>query len=105
MQWERLVHFLLAAFATWRISYLLVREEGPGRIFARLRQRTAETSVGRGLTCVKCVSLWAAIPFAFYVGGTATELVVVWLALSGVVSLIDESTRPPFEWREMQADE
>jgi hypothetical protein len=28
------------------------------------------------------------------------ELVVIWLALAGVVALIDECTRPPFEWQE-----
>jgi hypothetical protein len=49
--------------------------------------------------------MWVAMPFAFFVGGGWTELVVVWLALSGVTALIDEWTRPPFEWHESRDDE
>ena len=31
--------FLLAALATWRLAFLLAREDGPWHIFARLRNR------------------------------------------------------------------
>ena len=31
--------FLLAGLATWRLAFMLVREDGPGEIFARLRNR------------------------------------------------------------------
>ena len=100
MPWESLIHFVFAALATWRISFLLAREEGPGGIFSWLRQSTADRFLGRLLRCVKCVSLWGAIPFAFYVADRWLDLAVVWLALSGVASLIDEATGPPFEWQE-----
>ena len=57
------------------------------------------------LGCVKCVGMWVSIPFAFFVRGDWAELVVIWLALSGVTALIDEWTRPPFEWQETKGDE
>src|SRR5437016_6969132 len=90
--------FLVAALATWRLAFLLAREGGPWNLFARLRM-SVEGLTGDLLKCVKCVGLWMAIPFAFFVRGDWTELVVVWLGLAGVTALIDEWMRPPFEWQ------
>jgi hypothetical protein len=104
MHWRVVFHFVLAALATWRISFFLAREAGPWNVLTRLRQAAGDGVVGQLLRCVKCVSLWMALPLAWFVGGTWTELAVVWLALSGVASLIDEATRPPFEWQETGND-
>ena len=107
--WDTGLHvafkFVLAALAVWRVSFLVAREDGPWDAFARFRR-----GVGRGVLeklfgCVKCVSVWVAIPFTFFVGGGWVERIVVWLALSGVASLIDEWTRPAFEWKETSDDE
>jgi Protein of unknown function (DUF1360) len=92
--------FLIAALATWRLAFLLTRERGPWGVLERLRRGTEHRVAGELLTCVKCAGVWIAIPFAFFVRGNWPEIVVTWLALSGVVALIDEWTRPPFEWRE-----
>jgi hypothetical protein len=51
--------------------------------------------------CVKCAGVWVAVPFTFFVGGTWIERIVVWLAIAGVIALIDEWTRPPFEWKDV----
>jgi hypothetical protein len=96
--------FLIAALATWRISFLLVREEGPGGIFARFRKKFETVFSGRLLGCIKCTGTWIAVPFAFFVKGSWLELVVIWLALAGVTALIDEWTRPPFDWQETKDD-
>jgi hypothetical protein len=92
--------FLIAALATWRVAFLLARERGPWDLFARLRRSTGTGVVSELLTCVKCVGLWVAIPFAFFVRGEWVDLIVIWLGLAGVTALIDEWTRPPFEWQE-----
>ena len=91
--------FVLAGLAAWRVAFLVAREDGPLRAFARLRPL-----LGRGGPCVKCLGVWVSIPLAFFVGGTWIELLVTWLALAGVVALVDEWTRPPFEWRETGGD-
>jgi hypothetical protein len=91
--------------AVWRIAFLLAREDGPWRIFARLRNRLSIGFLSQLLGCVKCVGMWVSIPFAFFVKGDWVELVVIWLALAGVTALIDEWTRPPFEWQETKSDE
>jgi len=97
--------FFLAALSVWRIAFLLVREDGPWHIFARLRQRLGSGFFGSLFKCVKCLGVWVAIPFAFFVGGNWKELVVIWFALSGVTALIDECLRPPFEWQEDKDNE
>jgi hypothetical protein len=97
--------FLIAALASWRLALLLARERGPWDVFRRIRQGTGTGVVGELLRCVKCIGLWVAAPFALFVGGNWGALVVIWLALAGVVALIDEWTRPPFEWREATDDE
>lgn len=104
MPWRELFHFVLAGLATWRLSFLVAREDGPWRMMARLRKAAGDGMLGRLLRCVKCASLWVAAPLAWFVGGTWSELAVVWLALSGVASLIDEATRPPFEFQETRDD-
>jgi len=91
--------FLIAALATWRLAFLLAREQGPWGVFARLRRDAGNGVSGELLKCVKCAGVWIAIPFAFFVRGDWWELVVTWLALAGVVALLDEWTRSPFEWR------
>jgi hypothetical protein len=96
--------FLIAALATWRLALLLARERGPWEVFDRLRRWGGSGVVGELLRCVKCVGLWVAVPFAFFVRGDWLELVVIWLALAGVTAVIDEWTRPPFEWRESKED-
>jgi hypothetical protein len=96
--------FLIAALATWRLAFLLARERGPWDIFGRFRRGAGHGVVGEFLKCVKCVSMWVAVPFAFFVRGDWGELIVIWLALAGVTALIDEWTRPPFEWQESKED-
>jgi hypothetical protein len=95
------VKFLLAALATWRVAFLLVREDGPGGVLANIRRRLGGGLLRELFGCVKCIGMWVAIPFTFFVvqDGFAA-LGVTWLALSGVTALIDEWLRPPFEWRE-----
>ena len=96
--------FLIAALATWRLAFLLARERGPWDVFGRLRRGLGRGRVGELVGCVKCVGLWVAIPFAFFVRGDWVELIVIWLALAGVTALIDEWTRPPFEWQESREE-
>jgi len=42
------IRFVLAVLATWRVSHLLVSEDGPWNLLARLRQRLNRTCARRG---------------------------------------------------------
>lgn len=66
---------MIYALATWRLSYLLVREDGPFRLARKLRDTTGIECDDVGnvfsypdwnpLHCVYCTSVWVAIALHF----------------------------------------
>lgn len=97
-QWFR---FLLATLAVWRITHLLVHEDGPWDLGARLREQLGPSFWGRLMDCFKCLSVWIAVPFAWFVGGGWIQELVVWLALSGAAILLEGRSRGnPCSWKE-----
>jgi len=91
-----MVRFIVALLATWRVTHLLVKEDGPWQLIASWRNRLGAGFWGQLLDCFHCLSLWIALPFAGFVGGTIPELIVLWLALSGGAILLEEQIRNPF---------
>jgi len=87
--------FFLGALATWRLSALLVREDGPYNVIARVRHATSGTVVGRALECFYCTSLWVAAPAALWLTGATRAWGVAWLAVSGAACLMERATAPP----------
>jgi hypothetical protein len=83
--------FGVAALATWRLTHLLVREDGPADAIARTREWLGESPLGAMMDCFYCTSMWVAIPFAFYAAKKPAGRVTAWLALSGMACLIDEA--------------
>ncbi len=78
--------FALAALAVYRISRMITDEEGPFMVFSKLRGIAQPTTwIGRGLECIMCVSVWVALPVAYYLGG---DWPLTWLALSAVTVII-----------------
>jgi hypothetical protein len=84
--------FLLGAFCVWRLTHLLVAEEGPWRSFARLREVAGGTFWSGVLDCFYCLSLWLAVPFALLIGETTLERALLWPALSGAAILLERAT-------------
>lgn len=89
--WAR---FILSVLAVWRVAHLLAREDGPWDLFYRLRRRLGQGVLGALLDCFQCLSLWVAVPFAFFVAGSWPERAVVWLALSGAACLLERLAEP-----------
>jgi len=89
------LRFVLAALATWRITHLLAREDGPADLLARLRGRLGNSFLGKLMDCFYCLSLWVAAPFAFAVGRQPMDLLLGWLALSGAASLLERTGHDP----------
>ena len=74
-----MVDWFLTALAAWRLAHLLVYEDGPWALCARLRyraglravvrvqdgqpqiMRVAGTTVAEGLSCFWCVAMWSAL--------------------------------------------
>jgi len=89
------IDFPLAALATWRISHLLVNEDGPWGFVPRLRARAAGSELGRVLDCFGCASLWVALPPALWVSRDLFGFVAAWFALSGAAFLLDRFSGEP----------
>jgi hypothetical protein len=93
------MRFLVSALATWRVTHLLAREDGPGDIVVRLRRRLGNGFWGRLLDCFYCLSLWVAAPAAALVTTAWPDAVVTWLALSGAACLLERIGEPPLMLR------
>ncbi len=101
--WARLV---LAILATWRITHLLASEDGPADLVVRFRTRLGSGLVGKLMDCFQCLSLWVALPLAFFVSRKPLELLLTWLALSGAVCLLERIGQEPVVIQPMsRADE
>lgn len=86
------VRSLLLVLVCWRVSYMLVMEDGPWLVFTRFRNlRGTETSPnhellatrpGTAWACINCMSVWVALwlPFvpAWLVAFLGLSALVVW---------------------------
>ena len=59
--WPKLV---LAILATWRLTHLLAREDGPADLIARARAALGDGAWGKMVDCFHCLSLWVAAPIS-----------------------------------------
>lgn len=85
--------FMAAVLAVWRVTHLVVVEDGPFDILRRLRDGGARIGLERSINCFLCCSVWVAIPFALVIARGWKELVLVLPALSGGAILLERVTR------------
>lgn len=85
------LRFVVAVLATWRVTHLLVSEDGPADLIVRLRAAVGESWAGKLLDCFYCLSLWIAAPVAFFVSRDPVERLLSWLALSGGACLLERA--------------
>jgi hypothetical protein len=98
---------IIAVLGVWRVTHLLVAEDGPWDVVTRLRRRAGSGFWGALLDCFQCASLWIALPFAYLGGGTWMERGLLWLALSGGAIVIERLAAPvpPAPFFEAPAEE
>ena len=89
--------FIIASLAIWRLSYAIVKENGPLMVFARLRARLAASQKRSGglfdlISCIYCVSFWIGLVGALIVSNNVFEWVGYGLAFSAVAVLVERVT-------------
>ncbi len=89
-----LVWPVAAVLACWRITHLLNGEDGPWRMFSRLRTASAENVLGEALACFLCLSLVVAAPLALWVGQSWGTRLLLWPALSAGAILLERGFFP-----------
>lgn len=102
-----ITNVILAALITHRLARLITKDHLPYKIGDRHRYwwgRQAALNMHRPvlggviyniavmLICPFCIGLWIALAVAIAFGGTTKEIVVLWLASSGLHVLIAEVT-------------
>jgi len=79
---------LVASFAVWRVSRMVTIEEGPFSVFSWLRGHIdplQQTWIGRGISCLPCVSFWLALIPALLLQLSVIE----WIGIAGAALLIN----------------
>ena len=79
---------LLQALAVWRLTSLLVYEEGPFEMFVKLRDLNER--IKGPLNCFWCASMWVAAVVALVYTVTWKDRTILWLALSALACFFDE---------------
>lgn len=92
----RFYWLLIGALAVWRITHFLQAEDGPWEVVVRLRRRLGAGFWGKLMDCFYCLSVWIALPVAWFLGQTWPERVLLWPALSGAAILLERATNPDF---------
>jgi hypothetical protein len=83
---------LLGALVVWRLTHLVVEEDGPWDFLVRVRARIGHGFWGSLVDCFHCTSLWVAAPFAYLFGDGWWERLLLWPALSGAAILLERAT-------------
>jgi hypothetical protein len=86
---------VLGVLCVWRLTHLLVAEDGPWRSIARLRAGAGGGFFGELLDCFYCLSLWVSVPLAWFIGASWYERAALWLALSAGAILLERATTRP----------
>jgi len=79
----------LGILAVWRLTHLLNAEDGPWDILVRLRKLVGNGFWGKLLDCFQCLSVWIAVPFAYWLGDGWKEKLLLWPALSAGCLVVD----------------
>ena len=81
--------FLVAALATYRISFMIGQEDGPFDLFSRLRGKVGQREwYGRGMHCTLCISFWVSLLAAFVASDSWLMVIPYWMGIAGAVLVL-----------------
>lgn len=84
---------LLATLAAWRVTHLIVAEEGPWNVFVHLRRAAAAVRLEKLAGCFYCASIWIAVPFAMLIAKDWRTMAICIPALSGGAIVLERLTK------------
>ncbi len=83
------VEVVVGILVTWRVTHLVVAEDGPWNIVARLRGAAGNGFWGQLMDCFYCSSVWMALPVALGIGEEWRARLLLWPAFSGGAILLE----------------
>jgi len=90
----RFYWLVLGILAVWRITHLFQAEDGPWNLLVKFRRLFGDGMIGSLLDCFYRLSLWVAIPIAWWLGQDWKERFFLWMALSGGAILLEKLSSP-----------
>ncbi len=84
---------VVLTLCVWRITHLLVEEDGPWNLVVKLRGAVGDGFWGRLLDCFYCLSLWIAAPFALLAASDWPGRLLHWPAISAAAILLERATQ------------
>jgi len=85
---------LVGSLTTWRVSRLIVHEDGPANLVVRVRQSVDATALAGLMDCFACTSVWVGWGVAAVLFGgrlPVRDVAVAGLALSGAALLAERT--------------
>jgi hypothetical protein len=81
---------VLSILAVYRISYSIVKEDGPFDLFVSFQDKIGQDSwIGRGFHCVLCLSFWLSFLPAFWLfWGRPINVVIGWFGIAGAIMIL-----------------
>jgi len=95
---DRVFLFVLLCMATWRIASLFAHEDGPFEIFNIIRlalyraPKLIHKTLGLGIVCVWCSSVWFSAISALLIARNFTEWAIFWLSISAGAIIMEKIT-------------
>ena len=93
-----MIEFVIACFAVFRLSELIAVDDGPGDGLLWVRAKLGAydigedgrpaTSIGRGIICPYCISIWLAAFAALLVAPQDWRIGLWWFAIAGGAALL-----------------
>ena len=99
--------FIAALLAVWRVTHLVVVEDGPWDLLVKFRRMASAIALERLVACLYCASVWVALGFALLITRDWRALLVFVPALSGGAILLERATSrdEPAVWIEEKEKE
>jgi len=85
-------YFMLSVLTVWRLTHLVVKEDGPFDIIFLIRKKVTGSFFASLMDCFYCSSVWVALPFGIWLGANWIEKLLIWLGLSGAACLLEQAT-------------
>ena len=86
-----LSRLVVGILGVWRITHLVVAEDGPWDVIVWLRERAGASRWGELMDCFKCLSIWVAVPFAVMLTGPWSKRIAFLPALSAGAIVLHEA--------------
>jgi hypothetical protein len=83
------MRYFISVLAVWRLTHLLVAEDGPWDFVYHLRKKLGNSIAGKAMDCFYCLSLWIAAPLSLLVCTNWINRVICWISISGAACLLE----------------